>query len=142
MERLEQNIFYTLEKAVKAYRQMVQRSLSAAGLGITLDQWLVLKTIAQDSQATQNQIAARVFKDVASVTRIVEILVSKGYLERVFLPSDRRRQQLNVTAAGEQLLEQVYPVSLANRQAALHGLDSETIANLQSSLQSIIKNVN
>ena len=142
MERLEENLFYTLEKAVKAYRQFVQRNLTAAGLDITLDQWLVLKTIVQESESTQQQIAAKVFKDVASVTRIVEILVSKGLLERVFLPSDRRRQQLVVTKSGEEILEKVYPVSLGNRKAALDGIAAESIENVESILQSIIKNVN
>lgn len=142
MERLEENVFYTLEKAVKAYRQFVQRNISAAGLDITLDQWLILKTVKQESESTQQQIAARVFKDVASVTRIVELLVSKGYLERVFLAADRRRQRLVVTKSGEEMLEKVQPVSLGNRKAALAGIGSESIENLESILQSIIKNVN
>lgn len=142
MERLEENVFYTLEKTVKAYRQFAQRSLVNAALDITLDQWLVLKTIRQEGNVTQQQISAKVFKDVASVTRIVEILVSKGYLERTFLASDRRRQQLVVTASGEEMLAKVHPVSLGNRQAALGGIESESIENLNSILQSIIKNVN
>jgi len=142
MERLEENVFYTLEKAVKAYRQFVQRNLTSAGLDITLDQWLILKTVKQEAESTQQQIAAKVFKDVASVTRIVEIVVAKGYLERVFLPSDRRRQQLVVTVSGDEMLEKVRPVSLGNRKAALSGIDAASIENLESILQSIVKNVN
>ncbi|RZJ73861.1 MarR family winged helix-turn-helix transcriptional regulator [Flavobacterium sp.] len=141
MERLEENVFYTLEKAVKAYRQFAQRGLSTAGLDITLDQWLVLKTVKQQSDATQQQIAAMVFKDVASVTRIVEILVTKGYLERSFLASDRRRQQLSVTELGDGMLQKVHPISLGNRKAAFSGIDASEIEKLESSLQSIIKNV-
>ena len=142
MERLEENVFYTLEKAVKAYRQFAQRNLAAAGLDITLDQWLVLKTVAQEGDIMQQQIAAKVFKDVASVTRIVELLVSKKYLERTFLASDRRRQQLLVTDAGREILLNVHPVSLGNRKAALEGFAMADIENLNTLLQSIIKNVN
>lgn len=142
MERLEDNIFYTLEQTVKSYRQFVQRNLDKSGYDITLDQWLVLKTINDDALATQHQIAKKVFKDMASVTRIVELLVKKGFLERAFLPSDRRRQQLVVTGSGSELLEKVHPISLENRALALNGIDLETIRSLQSSLQSIIKNIN
>ena len=142
MDRLEDNVFYTLENAVKAYRQFAQRQLTKAGLDITLDQWLVLKTIKQEGHCTQQHISRMTFKDVASVTRIVEILVTKGYLGRSFIPSDRRRQQLDVTGSGDEMLAKVYPVSLGNRKAALNGIDLSAIENLQSSLQSIIKNVN
>lgn len=142
MERLEDNIFYTLEKAVKVYRQFVQRNLDTAGYDITLDQWLVLKTINDEPDATQQQISRKVFKDMASVTRIVELLVKKGFLERAFLPSDRRRQQLLITASGTELLEKVHPISLSNRSTALNGIAAKDIRNLESTLQSIITNVN
>ncbi len=142
MERLEENVFYTLEKAVKAYRQFAQRQLAAVNLDITLDQWLVLKTIAQEDGVKQQQIAAKVFKDVASVTRIVELLVSKKYLERKFLASDRRRQQLILTESGHEILSKVIPVSLSNRKAALRNVETSDIERLESILQSIIKNVN
>lgn len=141
MERLEDNIFYTLEKSVKSYRQFVQRNLDKAGYDITLDQWLILKTINDDPGSTQQQIAKKVFKDIASVTRIVELLVKKGFLEREFLPTDRRRQQLIVTKSAKSLLQNVHGISMSNRNSALSGIDSAAIENLQSTLQSIIKNV-
>ncbi|RZJ65367.1 MAG: MarR family transcriptional regulator [Flavobacterium sp.] len=141
MERLEDNVFYMLEKSVKSYRQFVQRNLDKAGCDITLDQWLVLKTINEEPDATQQQVAKTVFKDMASVTRMIELLVKKGFLERAFLPSDRRRQRLIITKSAKELLEKVHPISLSNRSTALYGIDDEAIKNLQSTLQSIIKNV-
>ncbi|MBK7712103.1 MAG: MarR family transcriptional regulator [Bacteroidales bacterium] len=49
------------------------------GLDITIDQWLVLKTIENNAGMTQQQIAINVFKDYASITRIIEILVTKSF---------------------------------------------------------------
>ena len=100
MEKLDQIIFYSLEKSIKLYRQFAQKSIEKKGLDITIDQWLVLKTIEDNADITQLQIAINVFKDYASITRIIEILVTKKFLERNFHSVDRRRFDLSITKLG------------------------------------------
>ena len=82
MEQLNQSFFYTLEKAIKAYRQYFQAQLKNAGFGITLDQWLVLNMIVDFVGITQTEIAERVFKDKGSITRIIDLLETNGYVVR------------------------------------------------------------
>ena len=78
MEKLDEIIFYTLEKSIKTYRKFAQQQLLKNGYDITIDQWLVLKTLQENQQLSQNQIAELVFKDFASITRIIELLVKKN----------------------------------------------------------------
>ncbi len=80
MEKLSDIIFYTLERSIKTYRQFAQKNITGGGFNITIDQWLVLKTIQENSTISQQQLDAKVFKDFASVTRIIELLVKNGYL--------------------------------------------------------------
>src|SRR5579863_7950681 len=94
MEKLNDIIFYRLDKAIKTYRQFAQQELKAAGILITIDQWIVLKTISEKSGISQRVIAENVFKDEASVTRIIELLVKKGLLTRNFNSDDRRKIEL------------------------------------------------
>ncbi len=72
--RLQDVLFYSLESAIKAYRRFAQARMQAEGVDITIDQWLVLKTIHESADVTLQQIGAAVFKDFASVTRIVQLL--------------------------------------------------------------------
>ncbi|MBK7310357.1 MAG: winged helix-turn-helix transcriptional regulator [Sphingobacteriaceae bacterium] len=142
MEQLEQIIFYTLEKSIKSYRQFAQQSISKKKLDITIDQWLILKTIQNKPDLTQQQIAVTVFKDYASVTRIIEILVKKKVLKRDFHSSDRRRFNLSITTQGLKILKDSAPVIQSNRKKALNGVTNSEIEMLKKVLNKIIENCN
>ena len=137
---IEQTVFYALEKAIKTYRQFAQRNIRGSKLNITIDQWLVLRTIKDHPDLTQSQMAAIVFKDYASVTRIIELMVDKGYLMRSFHKTDRRRYQLKLTDEGMEIHDTLGPIVQYNRETALAGLRLEEISQLQLLLQKITAN--
>ena len=97
MEQVNQSFFYTLEKAVKVYRQYFQNSLKNAGYSITLDQWLVLNMIIDFPGITQTEIAERVFKDKASITRIIDLLEINEYVSRKPHPTHGKMIQIDIT---------------------------------------------
>jgi MarR family transcriptional regulator for hemolysin len=140
MEDIKDIIYYSLEKAIKSYRQFAQRQISQAGLDITIDQWLILKTLQENRGISQNELAATVFKDVASITRIAELLVKKGYLKRDFHPTDRRRFELTVTAEGLEMINRLKPVVKTYRNAGLKGVNVKEIGQLNQTLKKIIDN--
>jgi MarR family transcriptional regulator for hemolysin len=140
MENLRDILFYTLENAIKAYRQFAQRQITSQGFNITVDQWLVLKTIEETPGQTQHQVAEKVFKDVASLTRIIELLVNKGYLERAPHGNDRRRFKVTLTAGAKDLLARIQPVIEHNRLTALQGFSAGQSEQFRQMLASIIQN--
>lgn len=142
MEKLDEVIFYTLEKSIKTYRQFAQREIGKSGVDITIDQWLILKTIQEFPEFTQNQIAEMVFKDFASVTRIIELLVKKEYIFRQFHSDDRRRFELSLTDAGNEVLEKIYPIIKENRNRALNGFSTDEIEKLSEYLTKLTNNCN
>lgn len=140
MEKLDQVLFFTLEKSIKTYRQFAQRQIDKAGIDITIDQWLVLKSIQDWPDISQHQIAENVFKDFASVTRMIELLVKKEYLQREFHKTDRRRFNLVITKKGQAVIQKVIPVITANRKQALKSLTKAEIENNKAFLNQIIEN--
>ena len=138
--RLQDVLFYSLESASKAYRRFAQARLYAAGIDITIDQWLVLKTIHESADVTLQQVGAAVFKDFASVTRIVQLLERKGLLRLNPQPSDGRRSELVLTGSGESVIRTVEPIAQANRRQALDGIDAEDVARLRAVLKRITEN--
>ncbi|MBK6355059.1 MAG: MarR family transcriptional regulator [Saprospiraceae bacterium] len=141
MEKIDQIIFYSVEKSIKSYRQFAQKCIDKKGLDITIDQWLVLKTIENNAGMTQQQIAINVFKDYASITRIIEILVTKKYLERNFHSVDRRRFDLSITKLGFEMLKRLTPIIESNRKQALNGITKSEIELLKNVLNKITENV-
>jgi len=140
MEKLNSILFYTLEKAIKSYRQYAQNSIVQNGFDVTIDQWLVLKAVSDNPAWTQQQIAEITFKDYASVTRIIDLLVKKRYLSRVIHEQDRRRFNLTPTESAEKILIAMQPVIESNRKVALKGITTEQASQLQHILNSIIQN--
>ena len=142
MEKLSNIIFYTLEKSIKTYRQFAQKNITDGYFNITIDQWLVLKTIQEDSTLNQQQLAVKVFKDFASVTRIIELLVKNGYLLRNFHKEDRRRFKLTLSKEGTKIIKSLEPIINSNRNKALKGISITDIEKLQSLLTAITANIN
>jgi DNA-binding MarR family transcriptional regulator len=140
MEKLEGIIFYTIDKAIKTYRQFAQKRLYEAGLEITIDQWLVMQAITEKPNISQNEIAEKVFKDAASVTRIIDLLIKKNYLIRELNNSDRRRYYLKITNEGKTLLKNIAKVVVQNRAIALHDITQDELSKLKETLTVIINN--
>lgn len=53
MEKLKDIIFYNMDKAIKSYRMYAQKKLKENGFKITIDQWLIIKTILENPAITQ-----------------------------------------------------------------------------------------
>ncbi|MBL7726753.1 MAG: MarR family transcriptional regulator [Dinghuibacter sp.] len=140
METLSEVLFYTLEKTSKAYRKFAQAQIIKNGYDITIDQWLVLKTLQENQNIAQNQLAELVFKDFASITRIIELLTQKGFVQRKINTTDRRKFVLEITKKGYKTIENIYPIVVEYRKQALNNLTKGEINNLKAQLEKIILN--
>lgn len=141
MEKIEDILFYTIDKSIKTYRQFAQKRIKDAGYSVTIDQWLVLKNIQEFPGINQQDLSKKVFKDNASVTRIIELLVQSQLLERSVNEGDRRRTFITITQQGLKTLQDVQEIVLQNRAKALKGLDSQELKELKKNLQKIIDNI-
>lgn len=142
MEKLKDITFYTMDKAIRTYRIFAQKRLRENGYKITIDQWLIIKAIMENPGISQQEIGEKVFKDNASVTRIIELLVKSEYLEREVNPDDRRKSNLRVTDEGKLIIKKVYNLVLENRKTALDGILPEELEILNKTLKKIISNCN
>jgi DNA-binding MarR family transcriptional regulator len=140
MEKLERVIFYALDKCIKTYRQFAQRRFIEAGLDITIDQWLVLNAISEKPDLSQLEIAERVFKDASSVTRIIDLLIKKEYLQRETHEWDRRRFSLGLTKEGQAVMKKIAKVVEQNRAQALKEISEGQLLQMQQTLSLIIDN--
>jgi len=138
--RLQGVFFYSLESAIKSYRRFAQARIEQSGLDVTIDQWLVLKTIQESPEASQQEVAAAVFKDFASVTRIIQLLESKSYVRRRAHRTDGRRSSLRLTRAGMALIRDLEPIIRANRRQAVRGLKASDLKRMREMLAVITTN--
>lgn len=140
MEKLNSIIFYNIDKAIRSYRNYAQRQLKAHGYTITIDQWLIIKAILENPGITQNEISDLVFKDNASVTRMIDLMVKSEYIIRKVHPEDRRKTQLEVTDSGVKVIKEVQNIVEKNRKTALKGISNEELEVMYSALLKISEN--
>ena len=131
-----------MDKAIKSYRMYAQKKLKENGFKITIDQWLIIKAILENPTITQQEIAKNVFKDNASVTRIIDLLVKSEYLERKDNPEDRRKSNLVVTEEGKSIIYKVQDLILENRKNALDTISTAELETMNLTLKKIISNCN
>lgn len=140
MEKLNSIIFYNIDKAIRSYRNYAQRQLKANGFNITIDQWLIIKAILENPGITQSEIGDLVFKDNASVTRIIDLMVKSGFIIRHSHPEDRRKSNLEVTESGIKIIKEVQTLIESNRQLALKGISRKELEIMNAALLTISDN--
>lgn len=133
-------VLYSIEKAIKEYRKLAQKNITTVVKDITVDQCLVLMILNKNENISQNELANLVFKDSASITRMIELMVKKEYLNRTIHEGDRRKFNLEITQKGIKTIELIEPIIQLNRNTALAGLSLEEIMLADKVLNQIIEN--
>jgi MarR family transcriptional regulator for hemolysin len=139
-QKLESVLFYLIEKTNKVVRRYAQERLNQAGIDITIDQWLVMKKISDQEGISQVEIAEALFKDTASITRILDLLLDKKLVYKT-VASDRRLYELSLTDAGAKYFDMAVSQVKSIRKKAINGMSDEETKRLKSSLEKIIKNM-
>ena len=133
-------VFYTIEKAIKQYRKFAFKRIQNAFNDITLDQALLIQFFNENPSLSQNEIAKLIFKDNASVTRMIELMVKNKYLKRSIDKNDRRKHKIVLTDKAKGSIEEMNNIIVSNRIAAQNGIDSNDIESMKRTLENIIEN--
>lgn len=133
-------IFYSIEKAIKAYRKFAQQKYSQVIEDLTVDQTLILQFLSRKENLSQKELAELLLKEDASITRMVESLVKKKYLVRKKDSNDRRKSILKITDKGLNSLNALEVVVISNRKKALNNITEDELAQVTTILNKIITN--
>ncbi len=80
---------FLLDRTARKVKHYAQQQFKQGGFDVTVDQWLVLKNLAEHPELSQTELANLVFKDHPTLTLILDLLHKKGYIIRVQHPQDR-----------------------------------------------------
>jgi DNA-binding MarR family transcriptional regulator len=140
LERPSQTIFYTIERAIKEYRKFAQNQINEKIKDITIDQALVLFFITDQPELSQSEIGDIIFKDNASISRMIELMIKNDYLVREMNSEDRRKFKLAPSAKGKRVFADLKKIIAKNRETALRHISETEILQLFQTLDQIISN--
>jgi len=141
MIRAEDTIFYSIERTIKAYRKLAQSKIKQVDPSISVDQSWMIKELLDNPDSSQVDLANLLFKDVASITRMMELMVKKGFVHRRVNPENRRRNLLEVSKKGKRVVDKISPATIKNRENALKGISKKELKACRAVLDKIFNNL-
>lgn len=94
-------------------------------LGLTAQQFMVLRQVNAIESASQTEIADALAIDYSNLATIAGGLCDRGLLERNRDEADRRRYVLELSAGGREMLVEATNAILDGEQELVSGLDDE-----------------
>lgn len=126
-------------KATIAVKKYLENRLRPYGL--TFEQFQVLRNLDKKSGIAQNELCEIVEKSPANMTRILDRLEKKEYLQRRDNPEDRRSSLVFITAGGLQLMETVREEISDFEEKVTRGISDQQLLIVKEGLKKIQSNV-
>ena len=79
-----------IDRNYRLIKQNYLKTFKEVGVDITTEQWVVLDNLCREDGLSQNELAAVSFKNAPTLSRIIDLLVKKNWLERRKSPEDKR----------------------------------------------------
>lgn len=116
------SLFLSLEKARKLIKERFNKSISNSKPKITFDQYLLLNEINEVNGINQKTLATNLFKEVASISRLLNKLQQINLVIKKSNPKNLREFKLHLTAEGTQVLEKIEGFNSANVKSLFTGI--------------------
>ncbi|MBX2815609.1 MAG: MarR family transcriptional regulator [Saprospiraceae bacterium] len=121
---IEEVVLFEIEKTSKLAKMYSQREFDKRQVALTVDQWILIKVIEEYGPLTQRALAARVFRDPASVKRTLDLLESKELISRKPDDQDRRQHQVELRDRGISLIKELMPMISQHRKQSTAGFSA------------------
>jgi len=140
-----------LEKKSKEYGTLIDRTLRMiklnfiqgfkdSGVDLTPEQWVMIDRLHENNGISQTELANGSFKNAPTVSRIIDLLVSKGMVERQRFENDRRRYKIFLTEKGRATFDKANPVALQLREQGWKHLSDEDYENFVRIVNRVFEN--
>ncbi len=131
----DQSLPIALLRAREAVMAPIRGMLAASG--VTEQQWRVLRVLAEHGPLDASTVAERASLLFPSLTRTANAMRQRGLISQVQDQTDRRRQLLDITAKGRQVIEDNLQEAVAISQHYKMHLGAARYADLLSLLQAL-----
>ena len=128
---------FVIEQTAKRLKKSFQQALTQMEAGITADQWVVLDLLMNKGPLNQLEICQYLAKDAPTVTRIIDLLAKKQFLQRTTDPADRRRFSITLTQKGNHRHQELISNVKLFRKKHFQSLSSDDIGHLLRILEKI-----
>jgi len=116
-------LFVVLSKAYKSLMDHAVKDMKSYGLASA--EFMVLEVLYHRTRIPLQQIGEKILVTSGSITYNIDKLEKKGLLKRVPCSEDRRVTYAEITDAGRELFDEIFPRHVASIHDLMGGLDKE-----------------
>lgn len=128
-----------IDRTYKVVRQDLINRFKTEGINITPEQWVLLLKL-EEGKVNQTDLANGSFKDKHTVSRILDLLVKKGFVIREPDPEDGRKYLISLTDDGKNELDAARPHVYASREKGWENLTEQEYNQLRALLDKVFSN--
>ncbi len=132
--RLEDQVGFYLRRAGQRHAAIFARGMDD---DLTPTQWAALVKVAELKSVSQNQLGRDTAMDVATIKGVVDRLIRRGLLTTHADPNDSRRNLIEITPQGREVIVRRLPAAMAVTEETLKNLSPAERAELLRLLREI-----
>ena len=102
MEDVRELVTY-LSRAERGYTKLLNRAFIKAGYDLSREQYELLRVLWVEDHVNQQTISLRLQKDKYNVTKLLNTLTKRGFVERKICQEDKRNNFVVLTDKGVQV---------------------------------------
>lgn len=131
----------TLGPLLSLLGKAMRSILKQEGIPYSLEQLIILTVVRDSKEAVvQQDLAEKLGKDKSFILRVVDSLEKAGMIRRIVDFNDRRRNILEVTYLGNQLVNRFYDIELRVTEVFFKGITDQEIEAYHNVLAKIRAN--
>lgn len=123
LERDAEALYEAVSELVRAYQSLDRDRICCHDISVS--QCYALEALAGRGGLTLNELAAHLYLDKSTASRVIDALERKEYVQRTAHPRDGRAVLLVATEAGKALYRTIRVDLLAEEKTLLAGFDPE-----------------
>lgn len=124
----QMNVGYLMKRSHSLMHDIMEPLIEQHGF--TFIQYVVLAALRDGIAVNPKDICSHYRHDSGALTRVIDQLADQGLLERVRRDRDRRKVELQLTAAGRQTIEFLLPLVVDKLNELLSGFSKAEVQEL------------
>ena len=141
-EKRQEALGFAMENTVKIMKQSLNRMLLLhPEIDITVDQWVLINILQKHNSLSQQELGELTFKDAPTITRMLDLLVQKGFISRQADQADRRKFLITLTQNGDRMFELTEPIVKEFRASSYTHITDEELILMDQIIKKIFDNL-
>lgn len=137
--QLQDSLGYLVKRTQGLMRDRIEGVFASEG--VTFQQWVVLMHLRDGMATTTAGLCAEIRHDSGAMTRLIDQLEERGFIERQRQAADRRIVDLALTPAGRKMVESLIPLATDTLNSVLTDFTKVEVQQMQGLLRKIISRV-